>query len=378
MDAIKHLEQKFNQLAITLCPSTEPIGEVLNKYTDTLCNVHKKTSLENLLLQDIPILNGNDSSQLEDWLADIETASELTGESRTKLAQAKSRGLVRTLISEALTLNKIWEDIKDSLHLKICNSDIHTSISHFMDIQQKEKESLAANIHHFKREASRCKFDNDTTSIRIYIKGLKIAHTLATRVYEKGPQRLADALREVEKLQAVQQLTSTLLPTSSVNVMSSDDDKCFQCQETGHMACYCPCIRCLDCDDYGHVTADCPNKILPQAYQQDAETTTLEDVIDPHLRITIAIGITTMTIEMGTGSADLNLTPIILDKGAIVTATLDPFTNPHTAAHHATEAQAHTITNETLLTADPHHAGVSPEITVDPGHTHPANTITKH
>ena len=38
-----------------------------------------------------PLLNGNDSSQLEDWLTDIETASELTGERRTKLAQAKSR-----------------------------------------------------------------------------------------------------------------------------------------------------------------------------------------------------------------------------------------------------------------------------------------------
>ena len=174
MDAIKHLEQKLNQLAITLCPPTEPIGEVLNKYTNTLCTTQKKTSLESSLLQDIPILNGNDSSQLEDWLTDIETASELTGESRTKLAQAKSRGLVRTLISEALTLNKTWEDIKDSLHLKICNSDIHMSISHFMEIQQKEKESLAAYIHHFKREASRCKFDNDAATIRIFIKGLKM------------------------------------------------------------------------------------------------------------------------------------------------------------------------------------------------------------
>ena len=36
-------------------------------------------SLENSLLQDIPILDGNDSSQLEDWLADIETVSELMG-----------------------------------------------------------------------------------------------------------------------------------------------------------------------------------------------------------------------------------------------------------------------------------------------------------
>ena len=112
MDAIKHLEQKFNQLVITLCPPAEPIGEVLNKYANTLCTAQKKTSLESSLLQDIPILNGNDSSQLEDWLTDIETASELTGESRTKLAQAKSKGLVRTLISEALTLNKTWEDIK--------------------------------------------------------------------------------------------------------------------------------------------------------------------------------------------------------------------------------------------------------------------------
>ena len=43
-----------------------------------------------------------------------------------------------------------------------------------MDIQQKEKESLAAYVHHFKREANRCKFDNDATTIRIFIKGLKI------------------------------------------------------------------------------------------------------------------------------------------------------------------------------------------------------------
>ena len=95
-------------------PPTEPIGEVLNKYTDTLCSTQKKTSLESSLLQDIPTLNGTDSSQLEDWLTDIETASELMTESRTKLAQAKSRGLVRTLILEALTLHKTWEEIKDS------------------------------------------------------------------------------------------------------------------------------------------------------------------------------------------------------------------------------------------------------------------------
>ena len=87
-------------------PPSEPIEEVLDKYTDTLCNAQKKTSLESSLLQDIPTLNGNDSSRLEDWLTDIETASVLMGESRTKLAQAKSRGLVRMLILETLTLQK--------------------------------------------------------------------------------------------------------------------------------------------------------------------------------------------------------------------------------------------------------------------------------
>ena len=88
-------------------------------------------------------------------------------------------------------------------------------------------------------------------------------HTLATRVYKKGPKSLADAIKEVEKHQAAQQLTATLLLSSSVNTMSSDDDKCFQCQELGHMAHHCPHMKCFDCDEYGHVIADCPDKIPP-------------------------------------------------------------------------------------------------------------------
>ena len=81
-----------------------------------------------------------------------------------------------------------------------------------------------------------------------------------------------------------------------------------------------------------------PTKFHLQAYQQDAGTTTLVDVIDQHLGVTITLGITTVTIEIGTGSADLDLAPIILDIGVTVTVTLtevtlDPFTDPH-----ATEA----------------------------------------
>ena len=262
-EAIHELEQKLNRLTLTLHCSDDPIENMLDKYTKTLCTAQKATSLESSLLQDIPTLNGQDSPQLEYWLMDIETASELTGESRTKIAQAKSKGLVRTLISEALTTQKNWEEIKDSLQLKISNADIHTSVSCFMDIQQTDKESLATYVHRFKWEASRCKFNNDATTVRIFLKGLKNAHAIATRVYEKGPQNLAEVIEEVEKLQVAQQITSTLLPTSSVNTMSSNNDKCFQCQETGHTVRYCPHIQCFNCDKYGHVALDCPDKILP-------------------------------------------------------------------------------------------------------------------
>ena len=67
-----------------------------------------------------------------------------------------------------------------------------------MEIQQKEKESLAAYIHHFKREAKRCNFTNNTATIRFFVKGLKNAHTLATQIYEKEPQTLADAISEID------------------------------------------------------------------------------------------------------------------------------------------------------------------------------------
>ena len=105
-EAISELEQRLNRLTLTLHHSDIPIENVLDRYTKTLCTAQNKTSLESSLLQDIPILNGQDSSQLKDWLMDIATASELSGESRTKLAQAKSKGLVRTLISEALITQK--------------------------------------------------------------------------------------------------------------------------------------------------------------------------------------------------------------------------------------------------------------------------------
>ena len=70
----------------------------------------------------------------------------------------------------------------------------------------------------FKTEDKRCNFTNDATTIRIFIKGLKNNHSLATHIYEKGPQMLTDAISEVEKPNAIQQLTAMIILPSMVNV----------------------------------------------------------------------------------------------------------------------------------------------------------------
>ena len=118
-----------------------------------------------------------------------------------------------------------------------------------------------------------------------------------------------------------------------------------------------------------------------QTGQQDTEITILtqNNVIDPHLGITIAIGTIPMTIKTGIGLAGPDPIHTATDTGVTVTVTheeaaLDPITNPPTTVHHVTEAQAHTITDETPHTADPYHAEVFPETTVDPDHIHHTNT----
>ena len=118
-----------------------------------------------------------------------------------------------------------------------------------------------------------------------------------------------------------------------------------------------------------------------QAHQHNAGTTPLVEVTDQHLRIIATPGIPTVTIETGTDSVNLDLTQITLNIGVIVAvilteAILDHFTSPHAIALCATGAQAHTATAMTLHIADPHHAEISPEMTVDPEHIYPTGTTT--
>ena len=161
--------------------------------------------------------------------------------------------------------------------------------------------------------------------------------------------------------------------------MSSDNDKCFQCQETGHMACYCP-HQMFDCNDYGHVAADCPDKIPPSGTPAH-QTTPLIDMTDHHLGITAKPGIPTMIIGTDTDLVVLNPTPTTPDIEATVImipaeAVLGHFIDLCAVAPCVTEIPACTATAATHHIADPHHRDSSPERTVDQEHTNPAGNIT--
>ena len=130
-----------------------------------------------------------------------------------------------------------------------------------MEIQRHEKESLTLYIHQYRTEAKKYNFMNDAATIRIFIKGLKNFHSLSTCIYKKGPQMLSIAIPKVEKLNAVQELTTISTPPPTVSIMSNDEDHCFQCQEQGLIARNCLNFRCFKCDEYGHIVLDCPYRI---------------------------------------------------------------------------------------------------------------------
>ena len=70
---------------------------------------------------------------------DIETTADIFTESCTHLAEAKSCGLTHTLIHQATQTGKCWDEIRGIIRLKLCNANIHTYTSCFMEIQQEGK-----------------------------------------------------------------------------------------------------------------------------------------------------------------------------------------------------------------------------------------------
>ena len=56
---------------------------------DILHATQRESNLTITMLQDIPTFDGQDSSKLEDWFMDIETAADILTESHTYLVEAK-------------------------------------------------------------------------------------------------------------------------------------------------------------------------------------------------------------------------------------------------------------------------------------------------
>ena len=88
LDHIDRLERELQNLTpmfraqLTSSQSpTEPFGDVVHQYTDTLCTMQKQMNLINSLLQDITVFNEHDPTKLEEWFTDIETAADLDNES---------------------------------------------------------------------------------------------------------------------------------------------------------------------------------------------------------------------------------------------------------------------------------------------------------
>ena len=207
-ETLDHIQQELQNLSIAIHQPQPPapaesLGEVLHQYTDTLCSTQKQSKLTNSLMKDIPVLMNMTPPS---W-----KIGSLTLKQQQTLPVRAQQGLSRqnhevwhTLVTEAISSNKSWDEIKDLLRLKLCNADIHTYTSWFMEIQQWEKESLTAYVHQFKTEAKRCNFTKVAATIRIFIKGLKNTHSLATHIYKKGQQMINDAISDIEKLNTVQ------------------------------------------------------------------------------------------------------------------------------------------------------------------------------
>ena len=54
-----------------------------------------------------------------------------------------------------------------------------------------------------------------------------------------------------------------IIPPSTVNIMSNEEECCFQCQEPGDITWHFPHIRCYECDKFGLIIMDCPHRIPP-------------------------------------------------------------------------------------------------------------------
>ena len=234
----------------------------------TLNSSNRRHQLSISVLNDIDTFNGKLGHKLDNWLADVENAAAIVEEDEVVVAKGKARGLAQDLIKEHE--NQPWPHIKEQLRNHLNNASIHTYTSRFMEIQQKDSETLTAYIHRFKKEAKHCDFDSHPAKIRIFLKGLINSSKIAPDVYEKGPTTIEDAIGIVKKISLAQHIAASFSQNHQISMMkrgSTDhhmpNQDCSNCGQLGHPWFTCPHIICDGCNQHGHIYRHCWDRIPP-------------------------------------------------------------------------------------------------------------------
>ena len=267
-DDIRELVAGIQNLSSTLIHNSNSLMNT----THNSSNQRHQLSIS--VLNDIDTFDGKQGHKLDNWLADIENAAAIIEEDEVVVAKGKARGLARDLIKEHES--QPWHHIKEQLHNHLNNASIHTYTSRFMEIQQKDSETLTAYIHRFKKKAKHCDFNSHPAKIRIFLKGLINSSRIAPSVYKKGPTTIEDAISIVEKISSAQRIAASFSQNHQISMMKRGPNKhhtpnhhhasthhqtinqdCSNCGQLGHPWFTCPRIICDGCNQHGHIYRYC-------------------------------------------------------------------------------------------------------------------------
>ena len=130
---------QLQQLNHEYCSCVNPAGLWINPYiqqcssTLTHCLPHSEDETHHIFTPRHPIFDEWDTTKLEDWLCNIKTAFEILKVSCACLTKPKSHDLTHIFVCKALQAGKCWDGIRDILHLKLCNANIHVYTSYYME-----------------------------------------------------------------------------------------------------------------------------------------------------------------------------------------------------------------------------------------------------
>ena len=295
-DEIRHLQNELDQARRDARSMSDDIRELVagiqnlsstlihNSNNSSMNTTHNNSSRRHQLsisvLNNIDTFDGKQGHKLDNWLADVENAAVIVEENEVVVAKGKARGLARDLIKEHES--QPWHHIKEQLSNRLNNASIHTYMSRFMEIQQKDSETLTAYIHRFKKEAKHCDFDSHPAKIRIFLKGLINSSRITPSVYQKGPTTIEDAISIVEKISSAQCIAASFSQNHQISMMKRGRNEhhapehhhapthhqpinqdCSNCGQIGHPWFTCSCIICDGCNQHGHIYRHCWERIPP-------------------------------------------------------------------------------------------------------------------